>query len=311
MRNVLIAIGNSGDAALAEEAAPPRWRRLALVRGMAVWALARLDPARLSHARRPMPGKATTVAGGMARRGIVVNTTPAIVLTTQPVIPTGEASASVEAFQSKEVAMRHREKRALELRARPPIVRRRRAVLPHLGGKAAAIGVGDAVQPLPPGAIASYVDPRADGPVVEIGPGTGPVTEALVRPRRGREPAGPLEYSPEFCALLRRRFPAATAVQGDGYALTRTLAGELPAKAAAIIAACRCSRWKPEALRLDLLRQAFTLMKPRRHLHPVHLCDGLAHAAEGSPSSGGRPRRASGRNVPPARVWIYRQPMKN
>ena len=49
VRNVLIAIGNSGDVAmvplvgeLLSDAAP-------LVRGMAVWALARLDPARLAH----------------------------------------------------------------------------------------------------------------------------------------------------------------------------------------------------------------------------------------------------------------------
>ena len=30
-------------------------------------------------------------------------------------------------------------------------------------------------------AMARYVDPKTDGPVIELGPGTGPVTEALVR----------------------------------------------------------------------------------------------------------------------------------
>src|ERR1043165_6351025 len=28
--------------------------------------------------------------------------------------------------------------------------------------------------------MARYVDPKTDGPVIELGPGTGPVTEALV-----------------------------------------------------------------------------------------------------------------------------------
>jgi epoxyqueuosine reductase len=50
VRNVLIAIGNSGDPALA----PAAERLIAdpspLVRGAAVWALQRLDPARLMHA---------------------------------------------------------------------------------------------------------------------------------------------------------------------------------------------------------------------------------------------------------------------
>ena len=55
VRNVLIALGNSGDAALA----PVVERRLAdaspLVRGMAIWALARLAPGRLADGRAGEP----------------------------------------------------------------------------------------------------------------------------------------------------------------------------------------------------------------------------------------------------------------
>jgi epoxyqueuosine reductase len=45
VRNVLIAIGNSGDAALATEAIRLLDDSSALVRGAAVWALGRLLPA--------------------------------------------------------------------------------------------------------------------------------------------------------------------------------------------------------------------------------------------------------------------------
>jgi epoxyqueuosine reductase len=48
VRNVLIAIGNAGDAALAIEAERLLEDASPLVRGAAVWALSRLDPARLS-----------------------------------------------------------------------------------------------------------------------------------------------------------------------------------------------------------------------------------------------------------------------
>ena len=48
MRNVLIAIGNSGDAALAAEAERLLDDASPLVRGAAVWALGRLAPERLS-----------------------------------------------------------------------------------------------------------------------------------------------------------------------------------------------------------------------------------------------------------------------
>jgi epoxyqueuosine reductase len=48
IRNVLIAIGNSGDARLAPQAERLLSDASAVVRGAAVWALARLDPARLA-----------------------------------------------------------------------------------------------------------------------------------------------------------------------------------------------------------------------------------------------------------------------
>jgi epoxyqueuosine reductase len=48
VRNVLIAIGNSGDAAMADCAESLLEDASPLVRGTAVWALARLDAARLT-----------------------------------------------------------------------------------------------------------------------------------------------------------------------------------------------------------------------------------------------------------------------
>ena len=71
--------------------------------------------------------------------------------------------------------------------------------------------------------MARYVDPDAKGPVIELGPGTGPVTEALVE--QGVDPARLIlvEFNPVFCRLLRSRYPMATVVQGDAYRLRRLL----------------------------------------------------------------------------------------
>src|SRR5919206_2184897 len=63
--------------------------------------------------------------------------------------------------------------------------------------------------------MASYVDPRMPGPVIELGPGTGPVTSALVRRGIEQERLVLVEYNPDFCRLLTRRFPRATIVQGN------------------------------------------------------------------------------------------------
>ena len=65
VRNVLIAIGNSGDAALADEAERLLGDASPLVRGAAIWALRRLDPARLERCaaeRRCAETDATVIA---------------------------------------------------------------------------------------------------------------------------------------------------------------------------------------------------------------------------------------------------------
>ena len=88
--------------------------------------------------------------------------------------------------------------------------------------------------------MASYVDPRIPGPVIELGPGTGPVTEALIRRGVAQDRLVLVEFNPEFCQLLKRRFPKATIIQGDAYDLRETLSGSSGA-AAARCRACRSS----------------------------------------------------------------------
>src|SRR6266446_8719077 len=53
--------------------------------------------------------------------------------------------------------------------------------------------------------MAGYVDPKLSGPVIELGPGTGPVTDALVA--QGVDPSRLvlIEFDPTFCRLLRKR----------------------------------------------------------------------------------------------------------
>lgn len=152
--------------------------------------------------------------------------------------------------------------------------------------------------------MANYVDPAAPGPIVELGPGTGPVTEALVE--RGIDPARLtlVEYDPEFCRLLRLRFPAANVVQGDAYNLKDTLAGVLREPAAAFVSGLPLFN-KPLKMRLDLLSQAFGLMQP-----DAPFIQFTYHAISPIPRSHRGVRSEASprvwRNIPPARVWVYR-----
>lgn len=54
--------------------------------------------------------------------------------------------------------------------------------------------------------------------VVELGPGTGVVTQCVVDRGVPESALVLVEYDPGFCALLRARFPAATIIRGDAYA---------------------------------------------------------------------------------------------
>ena len=111
--------------------------------------------------------------------------------------------------------------------------------------------------------MASYVDPRLEGPVVELGPGTGPVTEALIRRGIAPERLILVEFNPDFCRLLTHRFPGVTVIRGDAYDMRSTLRSVLTQPAAATISSLPLFT-KPLELRLELLNAAHDLMRRAR-----------------------------------------------
>src|SRR6201993_5580583 len=104
--------------------------------------------------------------------------------------------------------------------------------------------------------MAHYVDVDSDGPVVELGPGTGAITSALVEHGIDQKRLVLVEYNPGFCALLRDRYPHAKVVQGDAYALRDSLRQVLDARASAVVSGLPLVT-KPMQIRLKLIRDAF------------------------------------------------------
>jgi phosphatidylethanolamine/phosphatidyl-N-methylethanolamine N-methyltransferase len=154
--------------------------------------------------------------------------------------------------------------------------------------------------------MARYVDTDSAGPVVELGPGTGPVTEALVA--HGVAPARLVlvEFNPVFCRILRSRYPDATVVQGDAYSLKRLLQTLLRQPAAAVVSGLPLLT-KPLKTRLRLINDAFALMRPDAPFVQ------FTYSMTTPPIPRGLSRvetEASERiwmNLPPARVWVYRK----
>jgi phosphatidylethanolamine/phosphatidyl-N-methylethanolamine N-methyltransferase len=153
--------------------------------------------------------------------------------------------------------------------------------------------------------MARYIEPGATGHVIELGPGTGPVTEALVE--HGIDPARLIlvEFNPRFCQLLRARFPSATVVQGDAYRLRHAVAELLRQPAAAVVSGLPLFT-KPLRMRLRLLRESLSLLRPGAPFvqFTYAVVPPIPKAAAGVRTE------ASERiwmNLPPARVWVYRK----
>ena len=72
-------------------------------------------------------------------------------------------------------------------------------------------------------ALAAEVDVEAPGTVVELGPGTGRVTRALLEAGVDPEKLIAIERDAAFCRLLRERFPAIRIVSGDARRLEMPL----------------------------------------------------------------------------------------
>jgi phosphatidylethanolamine/phosphatidyl-N-methylethanolamine N-methyltransferase len=152
--------------------------------------------------------------------------------------------------------------------------------------------------------MARHVDRASKGPVIELGPGTGPVTAALVE--RGIDPSRLVlvEFNSDFCRLLRKRYPEATVVQGDAYRLRHLIESKLEQPAAAIVSSLPLLT-KPLRSRLRLMADVVGLMQPKAPF--VQFTYGLVPPIPKTLSSiSAEASNLIWLNLPPARVWVYR-----
>jgi len=151
-------------------------------------------------------------------------------------------------------------------------------------------------------AMAREVDLRGDLPVLELGPGTGVVTEALITRGVSQERLTSIEYDPGFAELVAKRFPGVRVIQGDAFDLDRTLGAKRPLAAA--VSSLPLVNF-PAEMRLALLSNLFERLAPGAPL--VQFSYRLNPPV--APPAGITVRRAAvvWLNMPPARVWVYRR----
>jgi len=153
--------------------------------------------------------------------------------------------------------------------------------------------------------MASVINPNSGLPVLELGPGTGVITRAILA--RGVRPENlwSVEYSADFVAHLREEFPAVNIVQGDAFDLGRTLGDNCNMVFDSIVSGVPLLNF-PVEKRVRYVCDLLDRIPPGRPI--VQLTYG--------PLSPVPPRRGDYtvehfdfvvRNLPPTQLWIYRR----
>lgn len=153
-------------------------------------------------------------------------------------------------------------------------------------------------------AIAKVIDPARPGPVLELGPGTGVLTEAILQ--RGIAPARLtlVEYDAEMTACLTGRFSGVDVIEGDAFDLSRTLGAKAREPFSAIVSGIPLLNF-PVARRRQFMDGVARLLMPGAPL--IQFSYGVQAPVPPPPGFGVVRAAMVWVNLPPARVWVYRK----
>ncbi len=144
--------------------------------------------------------------------------------------------------------------------------------------------------------------------VVELGGGTGALTDALVE--RGISNLVVVESIPAFCELLRRRFPGIEVIEGDAALAPKLLQGtRVPPGSADVVVSGLGMLTRPREEQQRLLEAMLALLKPEGYI--VQFTYSLFFpAARGLLAGMGLEAHREGMtwiNLPPASVFVVRR----
>lgn len=142
--------------------------------------------------------------------------------------------------------------------------------------------------------------------VLELGPGTGVVTGALLAAGVEQSDLTLVEADPALADLLRRRFPRARVVRGDAFAAVESLL-EIGAGIDAVVSSLPLLVY-PRQKRLALCRNALELVGSHGRL--VQFTYGPGSPVGRMPAVARTASRRVWANLPPAVVWTYRAPVR-
>lgn len=144
---------------------------------------------------------------------------------------------------------------------------------------------------------------RNTGPVVEIGPGTGSFTKAILARGVAPEQLTLLEMNPRFCEILRQRFPGVRVVNAPAQEIEQLGLSDLGAVISGVPVLAR-----PKIQR-EVVGPAFRLMKPEGFFSQITYSPNPPISAEMQRELGLSVEKLGTIwvNLPPARVFVFRR----
>ncbi len=152
--------------------------------------------------------------------------------------------------------------------------------------------------------MASNITRPTKLPVLELGPGTGAITSAILHHGVAEKDLFAVEYDPRFCRQLRARLPQAHVIEGNAFELDEALGEYCDQKFDCVISGLPLLNFD-RAMRKQFLEGALKRLPLGRPL--VQFSYGTRPPIEiNDPNILVGKSRWVLRNLPPSRVWTYR-----
>lgn len=153
-------------------------------------------------------------------------------------------------------------------------------------------------------AIARQIDPDRPGPILELGPGTGVITSAILEHGIAPERLTVIEYDADFAAAIAARFHSVHVIQGDAFDLGRTLGARHLDTFSGIISGIPLLNF-PMMHRQAYMEALTSRLAPDAPL--IQFSYGMHAPVVPPPGHSVHCAALVWANLPPARVWVYRK----
>lgn len=153
--------------------------------------------------------------------------------------------------------------------------------------------------------MASIIDTGSGLPVLELGPGTGVITRAILDKGVKPENIVSVEYSSDFVRHLRGKYPGVNFINGDAFSLAETLENYRGQKFDCVISGIPLLNF-PMHQRVKLIEDLLKLVPVGRPI--VQFSYGPVSPVVARPDSYTiKHFDFIMRNIPPAQIWHYKK----